>query len=422
MASSFGNRSIRWFSAGLLALAACSAEPPSAPIAETPDTPAPAEPAAEPEPDPEPEPEPEPVTDVDRDRSCQLVPEGFGPTGQVSVRAEEVVSGLDVPWGILFLSETEMLVTERSGQIRLVQNGQLQPDPVATVPAVDRGEGGLLDIVAHPDFDQNRQFYLYYTSTNGDNRVERWQLAADSLSASPDQVIVDGIPVAQFHNGGRLRFGPDDQLYIGTGDARDPNLSQDPNSLAGKILRVTADGDIPADNPFPDSPTYLLGIRNTQGFDWFDDTTLWVTDHGPSGELGRQGHDKVSVANPGDNLGWPTLHACDTQGDLVPASLTWRQAVPPGGAAIYTGSAIPEWQGDLILGALGSRHLQRIVFNPDTPYQVEHHEVYFQDELGRIREVVMGPDNHLYITTSNCDGRGQCPSGGDRIYRITSGG
>ncbi len=355
-------------------------------------------------------------------RACERVETGFGPTGAVPIRTEVVASGLEVPWGLLFLSPDRFLVTERSGQIRLVENGQLQPEPVATIPAVDRGEGGLLDIEAHPDFERNRQFYLYVTTHAGGsttNRVERWQLSEDGRRARRDRTIVDNIPVAQFHNGGRLRFGPDGMLYIGTGDARDPNLSQDPESLAGKILRVTPEGDVPADNPMADNPVYILGIRNTQGFDWFDPGILWVSDHGPSGELGRRGHDKISVAEAGDNLGWPILHACETQAGLVEPSLTWREAVPPGGAAIYTGEAIPEWQGNLIVGALGAQHLQRVQFNPDNPYQVAAHEVYLQDQLGRIREVKMGPDGELYVTTSNCDGRGGCPADGDQVVRIT---
>ncbi|NCJ07023.1 PQQ-dependent sugar dehydrogenase [Synechococcales cyanobacterium C] len=357
------------------------------------------------------------------ERTCELVESGFGPTGTVPIRTEVVASGLEVPWGLLFLSADRLLVTERSGQIRLVENGELQPEPVATIPAVDRGEGGLLDIEAHPDFDSNRQFYLYFTTNAGGattNRVERWQLSEDGRSARRDRTIVDNIPVAQFHNGGRLRFGPDGMLYIGTGDARDPDLSQDPESLAGKILRVTPEGDVPTDNPIAGNPTYILGIRNTQGFDWFNADILWVSDHGPSGELGRRGHDKISVAQAGDNLGWPTLHGCETQAGLVEPSITWREAVPPGGAAIYTGEAIPEWQGDLIVGALGSRHLQRVQFDPDNPYRVAAHEVYLQDQLGRIREVKMGPDGELYVTTSNCDGRGSCPTGGDQVLRITS--
>jgi glucose/arabinose dehydrogenase len=357
------------------------------------------------------------------DRACTLVEDNASPQGQVEVRAEEVVSGLEVPWGILFLSEGDMLVTERAGQIRLVRDGQLQTQPVATVAVTDRGEGGLLGIAAHPDFTQNRLFYLYYTADqNGTpiNRVEQWQLSPDGQSASPNKIILDNIPVAQFHNGGRIRFGPDGMLYIGTGDARDPQLAQNVDSLAGKILRVTPEGQVPDDNPFPGNPAFITGIRNTQGFDWFNDSILWITDHGPSGELGRTGHDEVSVARAGDNLGWPTIYGCQTQEGLIPPSLAWREALPPGGATIYTGNSIPEWQGSLIVSALGARHLHRVTFDPASPYRVQSHEVYLQGELGRLREAIMGPDGELYVTTSNCDGRGSCPPDKDKIYRITS--
>ncbi|GAB4380998.1 MAG: PQQ-dependent sugar dehydrogenase [Elainellaceae cyanobacterium] len=357
--------------------------------------------------------------------ACQFVESGYGPTGQVEVRAEEVVSGLEVPWGIVFLEDGNMLVSERPGRIRLVQDGQLQPEPVATVNVSASGEGGLLDIEAHPDFASNRQFYVYYTADRESgpvNLVERWQLSPDGQTASPDRVIVDNIPVARYHNGGRLQFGPDGMLYVGTGDATDPSTSQDPDSLAGKILRVTPEGEIPGDNPFAGSPAYIIGIRNTQGFDWFNQSALWVTDHGPSSELGRRGQDNVSLAIAGDNLGWPTLQDCQTQPDLVSPALVWQQAVPPGGAAVYTGDAIPEWKGSLLIGTLGSEHLHRVVFDPEAPYQVQTHEVYFGDgsnSLGRLRDVTMGPDNQLYVTTSNCDGRGNCPPEGDRILRIT---
>lgn len=357
---------------------------------------------------------------------CTLVKDGFGPQGKVDVRAEEVVTGLEVPWGVAFLPGGEMLVTERPGRVRLVRDGKLQPLPVATINVTDSGEGGLLGIAAHPNFADNRLFYLYYTTDkNGSpvNRVERWQLSPDRLNASSDKIILDDIPVALFHNGGRLRFGPDGMLYIGTGDARAPESSQNVDSLAGKILRLTPDGQVPPDNPFPGNPVFITGIRNTQGFDWPNESVLWVTDHGPSGELGRSGRDRVSVARAGDNLGWPTTYGCGSNEKFVTPSLSWRDAVPPGGAAIYTGNAIPEWKGSLMIGTLGSRHLHRVVFDPDSPQQVQLHEVYFQGQstngFGRLREVIMGPDGELYVTTSNCDGRGSCPPEQDKILRIT---
>lgn len=353
--------------------------------------------------------------------SCVLVEDGFGNPGAVTVQAEEVVTGLEVPWGIAFLPNGDMLVSERAGRVRLVQDGTLRPEAIATLEVSAQGEGGLLGIATHPDFSNNQFFYVYFTTNASGspvNRVERWQLSQDGLSATRDRTIVDNIPVAQFHNGGRIRFGPDGMLYIGTGDARDPNLSQDVNSLAGKILRVTPEGEVPADNPFPGNPVYILGIRNTQGFDWVNESTLWVSDHGPSGELGRSGHDKVSVAQAGDNLGWPTIYRCESQQGLVTPAIVWQQALPPGGAAIYTGNTIPEWQGSLIVAALRAEQLQRVVIDPQSG-QVQQHEVYLQGQQGRLRDVVMGPDGNLYVTTSNCDGRGSCPPEQDKILRIT---
>lgn len=354
--------------------------------------------------------------------ACTLVKDDYGPPGQVQVRAEVVVAGLEVPWSLAFLPGGDMLVTERPGRLRLVRGGQLQPQPVATIHTAAPGEGGLLGLALHPDFAHNRLFYLYYTRDNEGtpvNRVEQWQLAPDERSAAAERVILDDIPAARFHNGGRLRFGPDGMLYIGTGDSRKPETSQTVASLAGKLLRLMPDGSIPSDNPFAGQPAFILGIRNTEGFDWPNPTMLWVADHGPSGELGRTGHDEVNVAKAGDNLGWPTIYGCESKSPLRSPVLTWQTAVPPGGAAIYTGNAIPEWKGSLLIGTLGSRHLHRVIFDPNDPHRLQGHEVYFQNTLGRLRDVVMGPDGELYVTTSNCDGRGNCPSDKDKILRIT---
>jgi glucose/arabinose dehydrogenase len=356
---------------------------------------------------------------------CVLVPEEFGPKGTVSVKVETVATGLEVPWGIAFLPGGDMLVTERPGRVRLLRAGKLLPSPVASPSVSASSEGGLLGIAVHPAFANNRFFYLYMTVEEGGdrfNRVERWRLSDDGLTASKEKLILDRIPGEKYHDGGRLRFGPDGHLYIGTGDARSPELSQDKGSLAGKILRVTADGDVPADNPFPGQKAFLTGIRNTQGFDWLDASTLIVTDHGPSGDTGRSGHDELNVAQKGQNLGWPLLYSCEAKSGFVTPLLTWDKAAPPGGAAIYTGDLIPEWKGSVIIGTLGSRHLHRAVIDPKDPSRITSHEVYFKGDppegYGRLRDVIMGPDGALYVTTSNCDSRGDCPDDKDRILRI----
>ena len=355
--------------------------------------------------------------------ACLLVKDGNGSRGTVPVRAEVVVAGLEVPWGIAFLSSKEMLVTERPGRVRMIRDGALVEAPVATVPVRRTSEAGLLGIALHPGFGQNRFFYLYLTvdgQSGPENRVERWTLAPDGNSAARDRSIIERIPSAEYHDGGRLRFGPDGMLYVGTGDARDPDRAQDRASLAGKILRLLPDGGVPADNPSFGNPAFIFGIRNTQGFDWTEEGTLVVTDHGPSGELMRRGHDEVNVGAPGANLGWPAIYACGSKSGMTSPLLTWENAVPPGGAAIYRGHAIAEWKDSLLVGTLESRHLHRVVFDqPWKPSKVVAHEVYFAGTHGRLRDVIMGPDGELYVTTSNCDGRGDCPKNKDMILRVT---
>jgi glucose/arabinose dehydrogenase len=358
---------------------------------------------------------------------CELVRHGYGPKGSVAFALETVASGLDVPWGIAFLPGGDALVTERPGRVRLVRGivdrSRGAHAPLATVAevAVDAtSEGGLLGIALHPRFAENRLFYLYMTvreSGRKMNRVERWRLAPDSASAKFDKRIVDGIPSAAYHDGGRIRFGPDGMLYVGTGDGREPDRSQDPKSLGGKLLRLTPEGEAPQDNPIAGSPVFVLGIRNTQGFDW-SEGRLYVTDHGPSGELNREGHDEVNAASPGANLGWPRIYGCQSAPGMVTPSLTWEKAVPPGGAAFYTGQDIPEWKGSLMVGTLRSEHLHRVKMSASDPARVELHEVYFEGQAGRLREVVMGPGGALYVTTSNCDGRGLCGGERDRILRV----
>jgi len=350
-----------------------------------------------------------------------------GVPGEVGVEVQVVASGLATPWGVDWLPNGDLIITERDGVLSRVSSGVVTQ--IATVDIHPGGEGGLLGIAVDPNFAMNRSVYLYYTAQiDGKtlNRVARWVLSEDGLGASEAAVVVDNIEARRFHNGGRLRIGPDGYLYIGTGDAGEPELSQDPQRLAGKILRVALDGSVPVDNPFPNSLTWVYGIRNTQGFDWIDGGRMLVSDHGPSGlsnEGGRTDHDEVSVAAPGDNLGWPESYACEEGAEQVTASITWANAMPPGGAAIYRGTEIPEWSGDLMIGVLGfadrTPHLHRLGFDPSGNVTVN--EVYLHGDAGygRLRDVVMGPDGGLYVTTSNCDGRGTCGEG-DRILRIGS--
>lgn len=356
---------------------------------------------------------------------CQLVEDGPGPAGSVPIRVETVASGLEIPWGIAFLPNRDVLVTERPGRIRLIREGTLVEQPVAVVDAVHEGEGGLLGIALHPGFAQNRLFIVYFTAQGAGgpiNRIQRYRLSEDGLSASAERILLDGIPARRFHDGGRLRIGPDGMLYAGTGDAGEPDRSQDQGSPAGKVLRITPDGAIPQDNPIPGNPLFLLGLRNVQGFDWFDAETLAVADHGPSGEFGRRGHDEITIARKGENLGWPTIFGCEEREGLVTPAISWVIAVPPGGLALYTSDSIPEWKGSVLVPSLGARHLHRIVFDPADRQRVQRHEVYLDGTFGRLREAIMGPDGALYLTTSNCDGRGSCPPEKDRILKVLPAG
>ncbi|HVK64660.1 MAG TPA: PQQ-dependent sugar dehydrogenase [Polyangium sp.] len=360
------------------------------------------------------------------DTRCSLVPGGnAGPAGGAALKAETVADGLEVPWGIAFLPNGDMLVTERPGRVRLVHQGGLTP-PILVLPVVQEGEGGLLGVAVDPKFTENRYFYIYVTvrgPEGPENQIERYRLADDSASATRDKVLIAGIPAGRFHNGGRLRFGPDGMLYAGTGDAQHADLARDPRSLAGKLLRMTRDGEVPGDNPFRKSLVYLSGVRNVQAFVFAPGGDVIVADHGPSGEMGREGHDEITRARAGDDLGWPTYYGCEVALGVTAPSLVFEQATPPGGAVLYQGDAIREWRGSLLVATLGSQHLHRVTFDRDDPKRVEHHEVYFQGEgptgLGRLRDVVTGPEGALYVTTSNCDGRGDCPRDKDKIYRIT---
>ena len=358
---------------------------------------------------------------------CELVKSGYGAQGKTAVKLETVVAGLEVPWGLAFLPGGAALVTERPGRLRLVsaltrrKAGAAAKLPLVATIAVDADEeGGLLGVAIHPRFAENHFIYLYMTvreQGRKSNRVERWRLSDDFASARFDRRIVEDIPSAAYHDGGRIRFGPDGMLYVGTGDGRNPDASQDPASLGGKVLRLTPDGAVPPDNPIRGNPAYLTGVRNTQGFDW-SGGRFYVTDHGPSGEQMRRGHDEVNLTAPGANLGWPRIYGCETAAGMVTPSLTWESSVPPGGAAFYTGTAIPEWRGSLLVGTLRSQHLHRVKFSENDPAVVELHEVYLQDQAGRIRDVVVGPDGLVYLTTSNCDGRGDCPKERDKILRL----
>lgn len=326
------------------------------------------------------------------------------PTG--SQKTTVIAEGLDTPWAIAFLPNGSMLVTERKGTVRLVTDGTLQAEPVATITsAKEIGEGGLQGITTHPDFKTNRFVYVYYTYGGGDggtlNRVSRFTF--DGKSFANEVFVVDAIPGAQNHDGGRIKFGPDKKLYITTGDAQNPSFAQDTSSLAGKTLRVNDDGSPAPGNPFGNR-TYSYGHRNPQGITWDSSGTLWSTEHGPSGT--QTGNDEFNKIEQGKNYGWPDIKGTQAKSGMVTPVIEsgFLNAWAPAGLAYLDnkfyfaglrGSALYELDGS---GTNLKTHLK--------------------NEFGRLREVIVGPDNMLYVTTSNQDGRGNPRQGDDKILQI----
>ena len=331
---------------------------------------------------------------------------------QVTVHAR----GLEIPWAIAFSQDGRAFVTERPGRVRVIRNGRLDPNPVAVLPVAHVGEGGLLGLALDPEFPRRAFIYVYYTyEANGlRNRVER--LREQDGRFIRDRVILDDIPGAAVHDGGRIAFGPDGMLYIGTGDARKMDLAQNPRSLAGKILRITPDGEIPRDNPMAGSPVYSMGHRNVQGLAWHPQTKgLYATEHGPSGERGCC-QDEVNVIRPGGNYGWPEVTGDEHSRDpryTTPLTHSGRETWAPSGAAFISSGP---WMGRFLFAALRGRHLRMLVLSEDGGGVMRQERLV--EGFGRLRDVVEGPDGALYVLTNNRDGRGSPAPDDDRILRI----
>jgi quinoprotein glucose dehydrogenase len=342
------------------------------------------------------------------------------------IRVEPWVEGLEVPWSLVFLPDGRALVSERPGRIRLIRNGELQPEPYATIEVAATGEGGLMGLAVHPDFSEQPFIYAMHTYRDGrglHNRVVR--LRDQGQAGVVEGVILDDLPGARVHNGGRIAFGPDHLLYIATGEQFQGDRAQDLDILAGKILRVTPEGDVPPDNPFG-TPVLSSGHRNPQGLAWEPATaTLFVSEHGPSGEGGRFGHDEINVIEKGGNYGWPRVIGAPGLKDYIDPLIAWKSATPPAGMTFYEGGLLARFQGDLFVATLRSEALVKIaVARQDATFRVESIERWFAKDresgvYGRLRDVVHGPDGALYFTTSNRDGRGNPRPGDDKIYRIT---
>jgi len=335
---------------------------------------------------------------------------------EVAYTIEEVAHGLEVPWGIVFTSPSRLLVTERPGRIRVIENGTLLEKPLHTFPEVSTGgEEGLMSITLHPRYRENKFVFASYAfQTERGMWVEVVRFKDDGDSVSDIKRIITGIPAAQFHAGSELAFGPDGKLYITTGDATERDLAQDKNSLAGKILRLNDDGSIPSDNPFGNA-VWSYGHRNPQGISWNSKGEMYETEHGPSGFDGPGGGDEVNKIEKGGNYGWPHVsHDKSLEGTNSPL-LVFTPAEAPASALIYSGKLFPQFKDNLFFGALRGENLMRVTIENGTATGFDR---LFLEEYGRIREVTEGPEGAIYFSTSNRDGRGDPAANDDRIFRI----
>lgn len=363
---------------------------------------------------------------------CESPPPGHGEgeiaTAQgengrgVQFRVETIAASLEVPWAIAFAPDGRIFFTERVGHVRVIEDGRLRPEPVATIRDVEpTGESGLMDLTLHPQFANNHYLYLTYAYRGNGQlvRVARFTETAGVL-AEP-LIIIENIPAARFHAGSRARFGPDGKLYITTGDATERELAQRLDSLAGKTLRLNDDGGVPADNPFVGQPgarpeIWSYGHRNAQGIAWQPGTgAQFQTEHGPSGFDGPGGGDEVNIVERGQNYGWPLIHHMQTRPGMVSPLLEYTPAVAPASAMFYRGAAFPEFRGDFFFGALKGESLIRVTLDG---WRVVNQERLLQGRYGRIREVAEGADGAIYFSTSNRDGRGAPAVNDDRILRL----
>ena len=339
--------------------------------------------------------------------------ENTADTGKTPVRRVEVsvlATDLEVPWSFAFLPGGDALVTERdSGRLlRVSPSGEVRE--IQTLPEGGSGEGGLLGVAVSPDYSEDRYVYAYYT-TQADNRVVRFR-----LGEAPEPLLT-GIPVNTYHDGGRIKFGPDGMLYVSTGDAGESGNSQDRDSLGGKILRIEPDGSIPPDNPFPGSPVYSYGHRNVEGLAWDARGRLYAS------EFGQNTWDEVNMISAGENYGWPAVEGRggEDQGYVDPITVWPTSEASPSGAEIPIDGAIPQWEGDLFVTALRGERLWRLEL--DEGGAVVDREKLLDGEIGRVRDVIQAPDGSLWVSTSNYDSYGSPVSEqDDRILRLAPAG
>ena len=354
------------------------------------DTPAPA-PNPAPSPSPAPAPPPAPQGEV------------FTTQDGVRFRVETVVQALDIPWAMAFAPDGRLFVTERAGRVRILNLAASTSELALTVEDVfAQGEAGVLGLALDPQFADTHWVYVYYTAAlsggRGVNRVVRYREVNSRLAERV--VLLDNIPAAQIHDGGRLRFGPDGLLYITAGDAAVTSLAQDLASYAGKFLRLARNGSVPPENPYA-SPIYSSGHRNPQGFDWHPSTgELWASEHGATG------NDEINVIRAGANYGWPRIEGSATLPGMETPITFYNPAIAPSGASFYRGSRFPAFAGNLFVATLRGSHLLRLRLDGR---RIVAEERLLEGRFGRLRDVVSGPDGYLYLCTN---------TGTDRILRL----
>lgn len=333
-------------------------------------------------------------------------------------RLATLVTGLDNPWSVAFLPDGRMLVTERAGRLRLVGTDfRLDPKPIEGLPeSVERGQGGLFDVVLHPQYAQNGWVYWAYNAPGPDGwgtALARGKIQGQRMTSV--QVLFSMLPKTRSsqHFGGRIVFDKSGMLYLTLGDRGDKDRAQKLDDHAGSVIRLHDDGRVPADNPFVNRAGALpekwtLGNRNMQGAALHPKTgELWTHEHGP------QGGDEVNVMRPGLNYGWPVItygvnYGLGTrigEGQAKPGMVQplykWVPSIAPSGMAFVSGSQFPQWQGDLLVGALRGQMLVRLVLDGE---KVLREERLLQGRTGRIRDVRMGPDGLVYLLSDGPDG------------------
>ncbi|WP_117594354.1 PQQ-dependent sugar dehydrogenase [Haloprofundus halophilus] len=319
-----------------------------------------------------------------------------------TIQHETVVTGLEIPWGAAW-RDGDLYLTERLGRIVRIPDGEGNPEELLTVDdVVQDGEGGLLGLVFHPN---EPAAYTYHTYSGGEYEFTNRIVRHDLENGWEWEPIVDDIPGDVIHDGGRLAVY-EDSLLATVGDANDRDRAQDTDSLNGKVLRLTFDGEPHPDNPF-DNEVFTYGHRNPQGLA-FRQGTIFSTEHGPAE------NDEVNVLEAGNNYGWPEVGGTESTDEYTGAITEYTPTIAPASATFYDGP-YREWQGDFFFGTLAGEHLRRLRIDGT---EVVEDEPLYEGEFGRLRTVFTGPDGHLYAVTSNRDGRGEPRDGDDRVVRF----